>query len=294
MSTTNAAPKRKRGDLSKCPPAKRPTKVTRDSILRDYRMWERSNGEFWNFSTVEDRAPMLAAVSVRGGALGLACRKLLNDREVVMAAVKNTGWALKYASDALQNDKEVVRCALKHRCIGVLQYASLNLRFDPEFALEAVKMDASNFEHTSFVLRDDPEFVLAAVMQYAYPLRFAAPKWTTQKEYAKFVIRANPWALVALSDDLKNDFDVVMEAVQIEGMAIRFASESLRDDAQVFEAALKQNVRAFFFGSERLQRLKRHGTEMDSEPVLPQVFGVAFDKNGDVIGSRIHAPMIKQ
>ena len=55
------------------------------------------------------------------------------------------------------------------------------------------------------------------------------------------------------SERLLDDRDVVMAAVQQNGLALGWASERLRDDPAVVRAAVRQNGDAVRYASERLR-----------------------------------------
>lgn len=56
-----------------------------------------------------------------------------------------------------------------------------------------------------------------------------------------------------VSDELRSDKDVVLEAVKSNGLGLRYASPSLRDDIEVVLAAVKQNGVAIQYSSDRLK-----------------------------------------
>ena len=86
------------------------------------------------------------------------------DKKKVLAAVKKSGWALEYASDDLRNNPEVVLAAVKKNG-WALEYASDDLRDDKEVVLAAVNQNAAALQYASDDLRNNPEVVLAAVIQ---------------------------------------------------------------------------------------------------------------------------------
>ena len=63
-------------------------------------------------------------------------------------------------------------------------------------------------------------------------------------------------SLYFASERLRDDKDVVMAAVQQNGMALYFASERLRDDKDVVMAAVHQIGTALYFASDELRNDK--------------------------------------
>lgn len=78
---------------------------------------------------------------------------------------------------------------------------------------------------------------------------------------------------------MADDYDVVKEAVQRDGMAIQFASKRHRCNKNIAEIAVRQNGRAFSFLSKELRKstkLLRIALETDPDAIL---LGFAFQKH---------------
>jgi thiol-disulfide isomerase/thioredoxin len=73
------------------------------------------------------------------------------------------------------------------------------------------------------------------------------------KEVVMAAVQKNGLALQYASDEMKNDKDVVTAAVQQNGLALEFASEKLKNDTDVVTAAVQQDGRAFRHASVRLK-----------------------------------------
>ncbi len=63
----------------------------------------------------------------------------------------------------------------------------------------------------------------------------------------------NGLALRYKSDRLKNDFLVVYRAVSQNGLALQFSSQKMKDDDCIVEKALKQNLSAIQWASDRIR-----------------------------------------
>ena len=64
-------------------------------------------------------------------------------------------------------------------------------------------------------------------------------KNSTKQEVLE-AVRLNGYALCFASDELRNDREVVLAAVNQEGWALRHASEELQNDREMVLAAVKQ------------------------------------------------------
>lgn len=68
-------------------------------------------------------------------------------------------------------------------------------------------------------------------------------------------VKENGLFLKFISDELKDDKDVVMQAVKDNAYALQYASERLKDDEDVVFEAMEKNTLAFRFASDRLKSL---------------------------------------
>ena len=94
--------------------------------------------------------------------LAYASDQMRADKDIVLAAVRRNGWSLNYASEELKADKDVVLVATINNPWS-LTYASPALRADKEFMMYVVKAaGADPLEYASAEIRNDPDILKAA------------------------------------------------------------------------------------------------------------------------------------
>lgn len=71
-----------------------------------------------------------------------------------------------------------------------------------------------------------------------------------EKELVLEVFKNSVYALVYVSESLRDDKDFILEAVKQDGSALKYASERLRDDKEVVIEAVKQYGLALHYASE--------------------------------------------
>ncbi|CAJ1344339.1 unnamed protein product, partial [Effrenium voratum] len=86
-----------------------------------------------------------------------------NDREIVFDAVCSNGCSLEFASPALRRDPELVALALQKSRGAALRWADEALRRRRDLVWAAIQEDAANLQYASEDLRGDPEIVAEAV-----------------------------------------------------------------------------------------------------------------------------------
>jgi len=159
----------------------------------------------------------------------------MRDREIVELVVSQFGETISHASKDLRADKDLVLRAMRGSFGNgnYLEYASRELKDDPDVALAAVKSDGSALEHVSARLRNDRKIVSTAV-------------------------KSSGWALKYASKQLRADRKIVLSAVKQIGVVLEFASPDLKKDTGVVEAAIRSQdcggSEAFEFAAKELQR----------------------------------------
>ena len=62
------------------------------------------------------------------------------------------------------------------------------------------------------------------------------------------------WSLRHASDELKNDREIVLEAVTSKGQVLKYASHELKNDREIVFAAVKSEAEALQYASEELRQ----------------------------------------
>lgn len=158
--------------------------------------------------------------------LKYSSEELRKDKEFILEVVKQDGFVLEYASEELKNDKEIVLEAVKQNG-NALGYACDRLKNDKEVMIEAVKQNGCALEYASDRLKNDKDFILEIL----------------QKILSKNM--TNDWIFefykeAILSYNLKNDRNFIFEAVKVDSRALQWASDRLKDDADLIELLNKQ------------------------------------------------------
>jgi hypothetical protein len=71
--------------------------------------------------------------------------------------------------------------------------------------------------------------------------------------YLEIVKQNGWWTLRYASDDLKNNREIVLEAIKQNGLALEYASESFRNDKDVVLEAIKKCYHALCYASDDLK-----------------------------------------
>lgn len=272
--------------------------IAREAIERDPDQFEFVSDKLKN-----DRELVLLAVSKDGSAMRYVDDRFWADREIAKAALSAPRFptSLEPFSDEIKSDREIILAMAMAKAGSSIRYAASELRGDKEVVLAAVSRYAYELEFASEELRHDPEVVLAAIKRGGSSVWWGSvirePEILGNMEIAKALVERGgslyisdfsddvkgnrDFALfamrVGLRDDnngvslldfpqLRGDKEVVLLAVRQEWYNFRNASEELRDDEEVFLAAMQYSKSAINFASERLQkkfRVRLFGKTLD-------------------------------
>lgn len=118
-------------------------------------------------------------------------------------------------------------------------------------------------EYASSELKNDPEIVKLAVSKDGYALQFASSKLKNDKKIVKKAVSENGLALQYASEELQNNEKIVKKAVSKcgfafnqdrVGTALRYASEELKNDPEIVKIAVSKNGYALRYASPELQQ----------------------------------------
>ena len=165
--------------------------------------------------------------------LRAASERIQNEREMVLEAVQDDGDALEFASDQLKNDEEVALTAIKHRGIyETFDYVGEMLKQNKEFCLKALKAGARFYEMDE-QFRNDRSFILEAIKEGARFDRYAINDDVLDNK--QFLI-----TLLKLGVDYKDicnirpdDKEVALMAIMINHDNVKYLSDELKNDPDI-------------------------------------------------------------
>lgn len=179
-----------------------------------------------------------------------------NDEEIVYEAAKaGIGNTLKYASIKFRSDKKIVLACVKNNGL-TLFYASDELKNDKQIVYAALKNNYNCYTYISEELQNNKE-IISKVLKYSDNLNFDSQFLKTIKILVLEVLKLKKNYLIeSLSEELKNDYDILLAAVNNFGYNLRFGSEILQDNYNIVSAAVKNKGLSIKFASYRLQKDK--------------------------------------
>lgn len=203
---------------------------------------------------------MARLVRINGLLLKYASLEIKENNEVVDISIKQNAEAVEFAADKYKENKEFIKNLL-HTNQSLFRYASETLRQDKEYVLDLLKQDYNSigtlFKYVDDKLKEDREVVTSAVYKKGGNLRFVAPQYQDDEDIVSIAINSSGYAIRHASQRLKDNRKIGMLAATMSyGSSIEDLSERLRDDKELILQALVHNDYAFVCASERLREDK--------------------------------------
>lgn len=176
-----------------------------------------------NTQIISDTKFILEILKINGACLAYLDEKFKDNFEVVSVAVKNKGKSLKFASERLKNNKTIVINALQ-KDGKALKYVSHEQKNDRDVILLATKGKCSLENIPKHFLENDKEIILQILNN-----------------------KNSNYSLSIADEKIRNNKEVVLNAVRQNGLNLEFASEELKKDIEIVNLATKQNFFALQF-----------------------------------------------
>ena len=192
----------------------------------------KQNGLVLGFASEELKSNLeiiMEAVKQNGLALQYASDELKSNPEIVMRAVKQNYYALIFASQELKNNPEVVMTAVQS-FNNLLDEYRKDSQTDFNQLRNEIEDCGTPLRCASDELRKNPEFMLEAIKVCEYVMIDADPTLKQDKKFVLKAIQVNPD--VYLGEEWKDDVDIRNAIVQ---------EKEKREKAKTEQASLSTN-----------------------------------------------------
>jgi len=182
-----------------------------------------------------------------------------DDEEIVLTAIEKHGYALEWASPRLRNMRHIILNAMHKLDGSAILFAGDDLKNNQEFALEVLRATKYQPErvisHVSSDIRDDKQFALKTVEICGLSLQFLN-KLCSDFEVVLAAVSQCGLALKYASSSLRGNKSIVLAAVKNNGLSLMFALYKMRNNKEVVAAAILENPSSINFASSRIRKNK--------------------------------------
>lgn len=221
---------------------------------------------------------ILNSVKRNGNNLNLASTKLKNDFDVVLEAVKNNGLSIKYASkklksnnelavvainnnpdsyyllsEKLKNDENIIKEFLIKNPVNILDFNYLP--YFNKLVKKVIKENGLALKYLSEKYKDNEKLVLLACKNNINSLEYASDRIKNNDEFIiNTAIKLKTDKIIYFASPiLMHSKQFNIEIIKRVGFNLYFVFDEFKDDIDVVETAVKNDIRNFEHASKRLK-----------------------------------------
>jgi hypothetical protein len=239
--------------------------------------------------------------------------RLRDDEDVANAAVSARISNYEHLSDRLKLN-ELFALEFIHKNPYSFNEIHDSFKFNREFILNAIASNSKVIDHIAPVFQEDREIVLLAAQSYpgayAYYLSLAPPDFLSNKSSVVEIVSKYPMVIQQLSEDLKNDKEIIRTAIRknaaaaeyspalqtdrdfafemiaINGIVIHYLEQFSKDESFALECVRRNGLNLQFF-QESIRNNKHivlEAYKQNGEAIFFAAKGLLIDKEiGDLI-----------
>tara|TARA_B100000886_G_C20423728_1_gene492868 strand:+ start:291 stop:2339 length:2049 start_codon:yes stop_codon:yes gene_type:complete len=171
--------------------------------------------------------------------------ELLFDKELIKLALSTHDQAYMYMPKDLRNDKELVAQVIAKKIDSlVFEMFPDEYRNNRDVILKAVNDDGYSYKYLSETFRDDKEILLLAISTSPSILEYASERLRNDIDVAKalFVNDNIYTAFCDLGENVKNNPEIVVQAIARDGRCLNEINSKFKDDEELIRNALDVEI----------------------------------------------------
>ncbi|EFC47209.1 predicted protein [Naegleria gruberi] len=176
------------------------------------------------------------------------CDELKRDKELILKIIERNCRDLYYAPDELKSDRDIIAMAGRTNLMVAYENGSKEIQQDREFWKDLMSSKCCSFVFgIPFPLNNDLEMMNIAVERNSFfAISSTSNELRNDRELILKAVKLDGWALKWASVELQDDFEIVLEAVKCTGLAFEYASEKLRNNEIITMEAVKTYPNALY------------------------------------------------
>lgn len=162
------------------------------------------------------------------------------------------GSRIQDATHEIRDNPDLITLALE-TFSGAYGCASIGVQSSLAISIRAIIIDPENLKHAPIEIQTVSEIVMLAVKKNGIMLQFASSCLRNNYDIVWEAVNQNGRAYVFASDELKQDRNLAILAVSSYGRTLRLVPANLRSDPEVVWAAVKENPYSIEFASKEIR-----------------------------------------
>ena len=212
------------------------------------------NIDFPNDNLRNDKLFVLMAVNKFGIYYKNISNELKYDMQIIYNAALNDFNCLEYIPNEYKNNKEFIKKYLSYNGCNI-RFASEELKNDDELVNIAISNDYSSeyvLKYLNNLYKDNEEFIIPILNKYPNCFEYISKRLQNKKEIIMLCINNLKklhnnynYILYLINDVNKNDKEIVLPLVSMNGRDISYISGNLALDKDIVYAAIKNDPTAY-------------------------------------------------
>lgn len=200
--------------------------------------------DFLSNDFINNADNMLALLAIDSSSIEYIGEELKQNKIFAKKAIIKSSSFFKHFSDDIQNDKTIALLAIS-QTPSIFEQLPIQLREDKDFATMAIMSNYKNYKSLPQSLKSDKNLLILALIQDGYKetaelLTYANDSLSKNKINILELIGINPHIYTYLSSEEKNDKDMGIEVIKINGGLFPNLDESLRNNIYILRELLQK------------------------------------------------------
>ena len=223
-------------------------------IDKHFSLFYNSSFDFPNEELRNDKLFVLMAVNHNSKYYEKISDELKYDKQIIYNAVNNDYNCLEYIPNEYKDNKEIMKKCIKYNGCSI-RFASNKLKNDIELVNLSVEKEYNNgLEYLSDSYKDNEEFIKPLLIKYPICFKHISNRLQNKKEIIMLCIEKLKKIksyenynkiLSIINDKNKNDKDIVLPLVSMNGNHIKYVSDFLALDKDIVYAAIKNDPTSY-------------------------------------------------
>jgi hypothetical protein len=184
-----------------------------------------------------------------------------SNKKIALAGIVRSPNNFYYSSDDLKNNCEFVLDAIKIGRSDVLEYAADHFKDDSEFLLNIIQILDNNYEDINNILefisdnlKNTPQFFLdiLKIRNDIEVLKYVSENLQNDRNFVLLCMKYG-YAFENISENLRNDYEIVLEAIRNDGDNLMFASDNLKNNSEIVLEAIQNKFKSICYASDDLK-----------------------------------------
>lgn len=165
---------------------------------------------------------------------------MISNENALIEIIEQNPWIYEHLNDNVKSNREIAKAALLEDG-ALLEFAPDCITDDKELVCVALESDYV-FKYASYRLQHDKEVIMYAIEQGRVFMDELDEEFMEDLEILYKVVQCLPHYFTYFAKELREDREVVLNCIKIEGKIYQYLNDKLKADWGILEAAVRQGL----------------------------------------------------